>query len=361
MAWERCAEPGAPAPGADRGGSTKGSAASPSFKGLTRRIVSPAGGCSSCPKEKDHPMFRRSIFISAFVAVFAAACDQGGGAVDNSPGRKERILENLKAKFPQLAELNPSLGDFKRVAPGVDEVVMTFQTPRGEQKQTMLVLTDNTSLYMTMEGPVDVSKDASQLKAAKEKEREDRQQELAKAVEGKPIRGSAEAKVTIIEFSDFQCPFCKRGAETIEKVLEKYPNDVKLVFMHFPLQFHDWAKPAAVATVCATRQDPQSLWKLHDAFFANQGQVTAQNVVDKAKEFLGDTKIDMQQWQKCAKEEGSPEHQQAVQAVEAEMALGSKLGVQGTPAFFINGEFVNGALPFEHFERIIQQQLNQKS
>ncbi len=86
-----------------------------------------------------------------------------------------------------------------------------------------------------------------------------------------PVKGPANAKVTIVEYSDFECPFCKRGASTAEQILKAYPNDVKLVFKNMPLPFHKNAKPAALAALAAGKQG--KFWEMHDKLFENQGKL----------------------------------------------------------------------------------------
>ncbi|MBM4266616.1 MAG: thioredoxin, partial [Deltaproteobacteria bacterium] len=105
----------------------------------------------------------------------------------------------------------------------------------------------------------------------------ERMTKLNEAAAKAPYRGKKDASVTIVEFSDFQCPFCARGAATMEEVVKKYPDDVKFVFMHFPLDFHPWAKPAAIATNCAAKQDNDAFWILHDKYFADQKALTPAN------------------------------------------------------------------------------------
>ncbi len=304
------------------------------------------------------------LFLAVLLTA-ASACKGGssggaGGTADNSAGRKERVVANLKAKYPRLGDLNPSLGDFKRLTPGMDEVTLSLNTPRGEQKNQLLVTTDDKTAYIVMEGPIDVSKDAKQLAADEQQKKSDRQGALTQVTQGKPERGNPNAKVTIVEFSDFQCPYCKRAADTIDQLLKKYPNDVRLVYVNFPLPFHPWAEPAAVAAVCAAKQDPSAFWKLYDSYFANQNDINPQNVLDKTQQFLAGTKVNVAQWDKCAKDTANPDHQAAQKQVEESKAAGTKLGVEGTPAFFINGEFVSGALPFEQFDQMVQQQLKAK-
>ena len=139
----------------------------------------------------------------------------------------------------------------------------------------------------------------------------------------------------------------------MEEVLEKYPDDVKFYFMHFPLGFHPWAKPASIAANCAGNQNADAFWVLHDAYFVNQKALTPDNVVSKSKGYLDGSGIDMVAWEKCAGDASSAEYKEEAQKVDAEMALGQSLGVSGTPGFFVNGEFLNGAQPLPAFVTII--------
>ena len=158
-----------------------------------------------------------------------------------------------------------------------------------------------------------------------------------------------------IEWSDFQCPYCARGADVVEEVIEKYPNDVKFIFMHFPLGFHPWAKPAAIAANCAGNQNHEAFWVLHDGYFKDQKQLTPDNVVAKSRDYLKGSEIDMAVWETCAADTNSDEYKAEAQKVDADMALGQEMGVSGTPGFFINGEFLNGAQPVEQFVAIIEK------
>jgi protein-disulfide isomerase len=140
----------------------------------------------------------------------------------------------------------------------------------------------------------------------------------------------------------------------MHEVLQKYPNDVKFVFKHFPLGFHNWAKPAAIASHCAGQQNGDAFWLLHDKYFEDQRSLTADNVLAKSKEYLQGSKIDMSKWSTCAEKVDSAEYQAAASAVDGDMALGQKLGVSGTPGFFVNGQFLNGAQPLARFEPLIE-------
>ncbi|OGR08360.1 MAG: hypothetical protein A2341_25180 [Deltaproteobacteria bacterium RIFOXYB12_FULL_58_9] len=295
-----------------------------------------------------------------FLAMAVTAC-QTAASADRKPvatdQRKEQLLANLKERHPQLEQLNPELADFEAVSPKFDSVKMKLMTPRGPQEQILLVTTTNDALYIVMDGPIDATKSKDEIAAAKEKQNKEKRAALDAGIKGLPAKGKADAKVTIIEFSDFQCPYCKRGFDTMEAVVGKYPDDVRLVFMHYPLPFHPWAKPASIAAVCAGNQKEEAFWLAHDGYFNNQKEITVENVIEKGESFVAAAGIDMAKWSDCAKTETSEAHKAAVKVVDAAMELGKNNGVTGTPAFFVNGEFVNGAVAVEEFDALIKKAL----
>jgi protein-disulfide isomerase len=167
---------------------------------------------------------------------------------------------------------------------------------------------------------------------------------LEVAAEG-PMKGPATAKVTIVEFSDFQCPFCSRGKKTADEVVAKYGDKVRLVFRDFPLDFHDKAQKAAEAGHCA--QDQGKFWQMHDWMFDNQDKLDVEALKGAAKT-LG---IDSAKFDTCLT--GG----QHAEDVKRNMRDGQKVGVRGTPAFFINGVMLSGAQPFEKFKEEIDRAL----
>lgn len=301
-------------------------------------------------------MKKPSTALLALGLALAFAC--GAVAQSETDDRNDRILANLKVKFPQLAQATVTMNEIKASAYGsLDEGSFTIN---GQQTQKFLVSNDDKALFFITD-PIDVSLNAEQIQAeVAKKEAEElaeaakRSQELAAMVAGQPFRGNPEAAITIVEYSDFQCPYCARGAATVDQVLEKYPNDVKVVFQHFPLDFHKWAKPAAVAAHCAGVQNGDAFWSLHDSYFKDQKALTPENVLAKSKEYLAESSIDMGQWAICAENTESSEYKEAVAAVDAAMAAGKKFGVSGTPGFFVNGRFLNGAQPLAAFEPLIE-------
>ena len=276
--------------------------------------------------------------------------------------RKAKILANLKLHFPPLADATVTMGDLSVTEyAGLDQGTFTV-TGRQTQTVAFFVSSDDTKFYMVNNlEPIDVSKSGDEITAQLEeqaaadaKAAEERETRIASAIEGKPVRGNSDAAVTIVEFSDFQCPYCARGADTVEQLLEKYPQDVKFVFMHYPLGFHPWARPAAIASECAANQSDDYFWLLHDKYFEDQKALTPANVMEKTRGYLEGTDIDMAAFAACAEDTDSEEYKAADAQVGREMALGQSMGVSGTPGFLVNGQLLSGAQPVSAFVPIIE-------
>jgi len=172
---------------------------------------------------------------------------------------------------------------------------------------------------------------------------------LEVASEGFPSMGPADAPVTIVEFSDFQCPYCSRVLPTLEKVNEEYGDKVRIVFRQFPLlNIHPQAQKAAEASLCAF--DQEKFWEMHDAMFADQKGLSVDQLKAKAVT-LG---LDAGVFDECLDSNNYADQ------VEEDLRAGSRMGVTGTPAVFINGQFLSGAQPFEAFAAIIDKELEAK-
>ncbi|MCB9527313.1 MAG: thioredoxin domain-containing protein [Myxococcales bacterium] len=159
------------------------------------------------------------------------------------------------------------------------------------------------------------------------------------------IKGAKDALVTVIVFSEFQCPFCNRVLPTLKQIEEKYGNDVRVVFKHNPLPFHKDAPYAAQAAIAAGNQG--KFWEMHDKLFANQKDLGQDAVLGYAQE-LG---LDM------GKFKADVESEAAKAAVKTDMDLANGIGARGTPNFFINGRKLVGAQPFPNFEKLIDEEL----
>ena len=169
--------------------------------------------------------------------------------------------------------------------------------------------------------------------------------ELAIAADD-PSLGKADAPVTLVEFSDFQCPFCQRVSPTLKRVREQYGDRVRIVWKDFPLtQIHPQAFGAAMAGQCA--RDQGKFWEFHDRLFTNQQALGP----DALKRYANDVGLDVTKFVACV---DSSKHEARIRAA---MSAGAQLGVSSTPTTFVNGRLVSGAQPFNVFSAIIDEEL----
>lgn len=190
---------------------------------------------------------------------------------------------------------------------------------------------------------------------AQQEEGKKRDEEFAnplqpKIEEGRAIQGPADAKITIVEYSDFECPYCSRGYQTIQEVKKEYGNQVRIVFKHLPLDFHPKAMPAAKMFEAVARQSAEKAYKFHDIVFENQGDLRSKGeafLKDAAKKAGADMK-------KVEKDLADPK---LMDRINADMEEAKGFGFSGTPGFLINGVSLRGAYPFSEFKVIIDRHL----
>lgn len=165
-----------------------------------------------------------------------------------------------------------------------------------------------------------------------------------------PDRGPADARVTIVEFADFQCPFCRRMAPVLGQLLEKYPQDLRLVYRQLPLtELHPNALRAAEASLCAREQG--KFWEMHDALFADQDALD----LDSLKKTATRLRLESQPFAACL-DSGRP-----LPSIRADAQAASDLGVDGTPGLFVNGRFVSGAVSYEEMAALIDDELQRQA
>lgn len=171
--------------------------------------------------------------------------------------------------------------------------------------------------------------------------------------ESRAIAGSASAPITIVEYSDFECPYCSRGFQTVNEVKKAYGDKVRLVFKHLPLEFHPKAMPAAKYFEAIARQSAEKAYKWHDLIFENQAELRAKGeafMKDSAKKVGADLK----------KIEKDLQDSKLMDRINADMEEAKKFGFSGTPGFLINGVSLRGAYPFPEFKTIIDRHLGTK-
>lgn len=159
------------------------------------------------------------------------------------------------------------------------------------------------------------------------------------------VKGKSGAPVTIHEFSDFQCPYCSRALPVLKEVEKAYPDQVRIVYRHYPLPNHDKAPKAGEAAQCAA--DQGKFWEMHDLLFASQDKLEVADLKKKAEQL----KLDAAKFNKCL--DGG----QHAKRVAQDRDIGDQLGISGTPTFLVNGLKLVGAVPIEQFKKVIDEEL----
>jgi protein-disulfide isomerase len=190
-----------------------------------------------------------------------------------------------------------------------------------------------------------VSRSGAQARDTGARERIDPNRRYEVSTKGAPVRGDPDAKIAVVEFSDFQCPFCGRAVNTLNQVAQTYGDRVRIVFKHMPLSFHPKAPAAHAAAEAAHRQG--KFWPMHDRIFANQQEMSP----ERYREYAREIGLDLSRFDRDVADASLQ------QRIDADAAEAKKLGVNGTPAFFVNGRYLRGAVPFEEIKALIDQDL----
>jgi len=217
----------------------------------------------------------------------------------------------------------------------------TIKVTIGENKETVKFYVSKDGKYLFRGEMSDLSKDPLA---------ETRAQIQSKDA---PALGDPKAAVTLVEYSDFECPVCRSLHDVLRGMLPNYAGKVRVVFKDFPLeQLHPWARTAAIAGRCAYQQDPAGFWKMYDLIYDNQEIISAGNAWTKMMDYAGQSRLDADAFKTCM---ASPE---AGEAVNASRANGQLLDVNSTPTVFVNGRRMVGA-DAHLLEQYINYELNQ--
>ena len=292
-------------------------------------------------------MRRRTLCLAALAALTLAACnrpstDQPATTSTGPVANKEEVSSRIAEYFGKTV----SAGIVLRVTdivpgelPGWNKG--TLEVAAGGNTQTMAFLVSQDGRYFISGEVTDLTVDP--LKAVMDKI----------DLKDQPARGPADAKVTIVEYSDFQCPFCSRAYQILEdQVMAEYEGKVRLYFKHLPLKdIHPWAESAALATECAGQGKPEGFWKMYHAIFKNQRDINQDNLKEKVTQFAKDAGLDDAAFTQCF------ESKAALPQVDKDLEEAAAVGANSTPTFFINGRRLEGAQPFESFKALIDQDL----
>lgn len=282
------------------------------------------------------------VFLNVFLfLVLAGGCRaQSSGSL--SPELSHRIQTEIRSRYsvPQQVDIsvsNPQSSDI----PGYDKLIVTFTHDAKKNTFDFLISKDRKTLARLES--IDISQDL-----------------MSKIdVKGRPVRGNQAAKVTIVNFDDFQCPFCSRMHSTLfPGLLKEYGDKVKFIYKDYPLvEIHPWAMHAAIDANCLGEQNGDAYWEFADYVHTNQKVIAGHNPaeayvnLDKAATDEGDKHhLDAQKLKACVQKSDES-------TVRQSMAEGDKLGVDSTPTLFINGEKISGAVPEDQMRAIIDREL----
>jgi protein-disulfide isomerase len=259
-------------------------------------------------------------------------------AVKASPGATLPSEQTVNAFLQQMFGYDASLS-WRVVsirpseAEGLAEVEVVIQGAQGAQNQKFYVTPDGRHSVIGEIMPFGLHPfDATR-------------KELAKGVNG-PSRGPADAHVTVVEFSDLQCPHCKEAQPTLDRLVGE-DKDVRVVFQSFPLPSHDWAAKAAAYADCVAHTSNDAFWKFINSVYQSQSDITAGNAEEKLNGLTDQAGSKSADIAVCA---ANPE---TVARVERSVALGKSLGVNSTPTIFINGRKLGGGVPYDVLRKLV--------
>lgn len=280
----------------------------------------------------------------AFVFLFCVGC----AAQAPSPELNRRIEQNVRSYYSVPAGIKLTIGsrspsDF----PGYDNLLVTFDNGEKKQDQKFLISKDNKTLLRVTR--MDLTQDPYQATMSKID------------LNGRPVRGNKDAKVTIVNYDDFECPFCARMHETLtDDILKNYGDRVRIIYKDYPLaEIHPWAKHAANDANCLAAQSSDAYWGFADYMHANQHQISSQ-AKSLAEQEANIDRITLDQAQKAKVPADTVQaciKAQSDKQLQASMSEADKLGVSATPTLFINGYKIDGAVPAEELHAAIDNAL----
>jgi protein-disulfide isomerase len=282
--------------------------------------------------------------VACFTAIFlllatAAAQNKNTPALtdrENLP-TEETVNSFLQQMFGYDSGVSWRVADIKpSKAQGLAEVTIVLNTPQGPQSN---------KLYVTADGTHAITGDILPFGA---KPFEADRKTLEKGING-PSRGPANAPVTIVEFSDLQCPHCKAAQPDLDKLVAEEPN-IRLVFQNFPLPMHDWAMKAAGYADCVARTSNDAAWKFIQGVYDAQNDITSSNADEKMNAIADAAGAKSAEVAKCS---ASPD---TTSRIQHSMALGQSLDVNATPTVFINGRKISslGTLPHDVLKKLVE-------
>lgn len=261
-------------------------------------------------------MLRKISLLFLLATLNASAQTRPAQSAPAQPQIEKTIEAYLRNLFAWGPDYQVKIGSLKDAPmPGYYEVPVTVS--HAEQSDTGMIYASKDGRFIFRGEVDDTTKDPFAATRA------------ALHLDGNPSRGPANAAVTVVDFSDFECPHCAELQKILKVIIPKYPQ-VRFIFKDFPLPQHPWAMTAALAGRCAYMQSPDAFWKVHDSIFENQQAITPDNAWDKMQEFAAAAGLPPDAFRACM---SSPE---AKQAVESNISDGTAIKIANTPTLYIN-------------------------
>jgi len=290
--------------------------------------------------------------LAVLLLLVSAGCSAQNATPDSksqsvSPETKSKIQRQIQAQFDLPPDVTVDVGprrpsDF----PTYDTVTITLSSKGGHEQKVDFLLSQDAKILAKVT-KIDLTKDIYAERMNKID------------VSGRPVRGNPNAKVTLVNYDDLQCPFCSRMHATLmQEILPEYGDRIKIVYKDFPLSMHPWAPHSANNANCLAAENGTAFWEFADYVHANQKAINAGQDLQKSTAELDRIALDlgkkhgadMNRLQACVK--AQPDKQ-----LKASMAEGESLGLNATPTMFINGEKLEGAVDVEEVKAILNQQL----
>jgi protein-disulfide isomerase len=278
-------------------------------------------------------LLRLSVILAISLLAHASTAQQAkpstNGAAPAAPTAPSQTQKDIEAYLRNLYAFGPDVklivGPLKESpVAGLQET--NIDVTIGENKQAVTFYVSKDGKFLFRGELSDLTKDPLAENLAQIK------------INDAPALGDSKAPVTIVEYSDFECPVCRNLHDVLRGMLPTYGAKIRVVFKDFPLdQLHPWARTAAIAGRCAYQQDPKAFWKVYDLIYDNQDIISASNAWTKMTEYAEQSRLDVGTFKSCM---ASPE---ATAAVNASRANGEKLEVSSTPTVFVNGRRMVGA------------------
>ena len=297
-------------------------------------------------------LMKRLVFVFLLVCVGCSAQPNNaspaatGSSGTISPELQLRIEHQVRAQYELPPEVAISVGPaHPSDIAGFRSVTLTLNGHGKEQKLDFLLSNDGKTLARMTR--MDLTHDVYAERTAK------------MDLQGRPVRGNPDAKVTIVNYDDYECPFCSRLHSTLtQDILPQYGDKIKIVYKDYPLPMHPWARHAANDANCLAKESPASFWEFADYVHGNQHQISADKDLNKSIAELDRITLDL------GKKNGA--NADALQAcvtkqpdavLKASMDEAESMGVQATPTMFINGQKLEGAVDADDVKQVLNQQL----